>query len=82
FALHVVMVDRAFQQRENVDTLHFVMIQLSVVGVVSLLLAFLTEPLPKLLSPYGWFAYSFDLAAGTLLAYLVQIKAQKYTPPT
>lgn len=82
FALHVVMVDRTLQQKENVGTLPFVMIQLAVVGVVSLLLAFFTEPLPKLLSPYGWFAYSFDLFVGTLLAYLVQVKAQQYTPPT
>lgn len=82
FAIHVILVDRAYQKNESVDSLSFIAIQLLVVGVFSLPFAVWLEPLPSLLSPYGWYAYAFDLLIGTLLAYIVQIKAQQYSPPT
>ncbi|MFT9846453.1 DMT family transporter [Aneurinibacillus sp. REN35] len=81
FAIHILLVDRIYKQKESFDDLIFIMIQLLVVGVISLPLAFWFEPLPQLLSAYGWFAFGFDLLIGTLLAYIVQIKAQQYSPP-
>lgn len=82
FAIHMVMVDRLYHKNITFDALLFVMIQLFVVGIIDTALAVATEPLPGMLSPYGWFAYLFDLLIGTALAYVVQIKAQKYSPPT
>lgn len=82
FALHIVFVDRVYEKKVAFDQLSFVMIQLFVVGAISCLLAFGKEPLPTNLSTYGWFAYSFDLLIGTLLAYIVQITAQQYTHPS
>lgn len=81
FALHILLVDRMYEQREDVDSLNFVMIQLLVVGVIDLAIALFVEPLPQLLSSYGWFAFLFDCLIGTLLAYVVQIKAQQFSPP-
>ncbi|BAU29167.1 drug/metabolite transporter (DMT)-like permease [Aneurinibacillus soli] len=82
FAIHMVMVDRLYHKNITFDALLFVMIQLFVVGIIDTALAIATEPVPGMLSPYGWFAYLFDLLIGTALAYVVQIKAQKYSPPT
>ncbi|CAM3583835.1 MULTISPECIES: DMT family transporter [Brevibacillus] len=81
FALHILLVDRLYEQREDVDSLNFVMIQLLVVGVIDLAIALFVEPLPQPLSSYGWFAFLFDCLIGTLLAYIVQIKAQQFSPP-
>ena len=82
FAVHVVLVDRIYQSDMPTDPMFFAMVQLIVVGVIDLGLALVFEPGPTPLSPYGWFAYGFDLIVGTLLAYVVQLKAQLYTPPT
>jgi len=82
FAIHTVMVDRIYDKEPNIDPLLFAMVQLLVVGGISTALALLFEPVPGPLSPYGWFAYLFECLIGTMLAYIVQIKAQLYTPPT
>ncbi|MEK4027238.1 EamA family transporter [Pseudobacillus sp. FSL P4-0506] len=82
FAIHVILVDRAYQNNESVDSLSFIAIQLLIVGVFSLPFAVWLEPFPTPLSSYGWYAYTFDLLIGTLLAYIVQIKAQQFSPPT
>lgn len=81
FALHILLVDRVYEERADVDSLMFVMIQLLVVGVVDSIIALFVEPMPQALSPYGWFAFLFDCLIGTLLAYVVQIKAQQFSPP-
>jgi drug/metabolite transporter (DMT)-like permease len=82
FAVHMVMVDRMYEKDGAINSLHFAMVQLITVGVITLIFACLFEEVPRSLSPYGWFAYLFDLIVGTLLAYVVQLKAQRYTPPT
>lgn len=82
FALHVILVDRAYQNRPQTDALAFTLIQLLVVGFIDLALGAFLEPVPKSLSPYGWYAFFFDCFVGTLFAYLVQIKAQQYAPST
>ncbi|MBO8171917.1 MAG: DMT family transporter [Bacillaceae bacterium] len=81
FAVHIIQVHATFRKGVYFNPVLFAMVQLLVVGVIGTSLAVLTEPVPGPLSPYGWFAYSFDLIVGTLLAYLVQIGAQKYAPP-
>jgi drug/metabolite transporter (DMT)-like permease len=81
FALHILMVDRAYEKHQDIDTLAFVMIQLMVVGVIDTAIAAVSEPIPHQLSGYGWFAFWFDCLIGTLLAYVVQIKAQQFSPP-
>jgi drug/metabolite transporter (DMT)-like permease len=82
FALHILAVDWVYRQGDSFDEFVFIMIQLLVAGVMSIPFAFLFEPIPSSLSSYGWFAFGFDTLIGTLLAYIVQIKAQQYSPPT
>lgn len=82
FAVHVIIVDHVHRKSESrLPQMMFIMLQLLVVGVSTLLLAVPLEPMPTMLSPYGWFAFSFDMLIGTLLAYIVQIYAQKHTHP-
>ncbi|MGC5324685.1 DMT family transporter [Brevibacillus sp. SYSU BS000544] len=81
FALHIIAVDRIWNENDSFHLLDFTMLQLMTVGVVDLVLASWLEPMPEGLSWYGWYAFFFDCLVGTLLAYLVQIKAQQYTPP-
>lgn len=82
FAVHVMMVEHYHRNRKSaLPQSVFVMLQLFVVGVVTLIFAVPLEPFPSALSSYGWFAYGFDLLFGTLLAYMGQIYAQKYTHP-
>jgi drug/metabolite transporter (DMT)-like permease len=82
FAIHIVMVDRIYSKGVSFDAFVFVMIQLLVAGIVDTGIALVIEPVPQPISPYGWYAYGFDLLIGTLLAYIVQIKAQQYSSPT
>lgn len=82
FAVHMVMVDRIYSRGISFDAYVFVMIQLLVAGIVDTCIAVAIEPVPKPIAAYGWYAYGFDLLIGTLLAYIVQIKAQKYSSPT
>ncbi|MEB3100834.1 DMT family transporter [Ferviditalea candida] len=82
FAVHIMVVDRYHRNsKSELPVSIFVMMQLFVVGIVTLSFAAPLEPLPSALSPYGWFAYGFDLLFGTLLAYMGQIYAQKYAHP-
>ena len=83
FAAHVIVVDHFHQKKlTKLPDLVFVMLQLLVVGISTLLLAVPLEPFPRNLSAYGWYAYNFDMIIGTLLAYIVQIYAQKFTHPS
>lgn len=81
FALHTVYVDRTYEKEEPVNPLLFAMVQLAVVGVIDMVLALIFEPMPTRLSAYGWFAYLFELIIGTLIAYIVQLRAQAITTP-
>jgi len=81
FALHILLVDRYYESEAGGESLGFVTVQLLAVGVIDLGIALFREPMPHGLSPYGWFAFLFDCLIGTLLAYVVQIKAQQFSPP-
>lgn len=82
FALHIILVDRFWRENDSFHLLDFTMLQLLTVGVIDLVLAGWLEHPPAGLSWYGWYAFLFDCLIGTLLAYLVQLKAQQFTPPT
>lgn len=81
FALHIIVVDRIWKENDSFHLLDFTMLQLLTVGVVDLIIAGWYEPLPVGLSWYGWYIFLFDCLIGTLLAYLVQLKAQQFAPP-
>lgn len=81
FALHMVYVDRIYEKEPELNPMLFAMVQLTVVGVIDMVLALILEPAPTPLSGYGWFAYLFELIVGTCLAYIVQMQAQLYTTP-
>ncbi|MGE5704545.1 MAG: DMT family transporter [Clostridia bacterium] len=81
FAIHTVYVDRTYEKEEPVNVVLFSMVQLTVVGLIDLVLAAFLEPAPTQLSPYGWYAYLFELLIGTLLAYVIQLRAQYVTQP-
>lgn len=82
FAMHIIIVDRIWKEGNSFHLLDFTMLQLITVGIVDLVIAGAIEQVPSGLSWYGWYAFLFDCLIGTLLAYLVQLKAQQFTPPT
>lgn len=79
FVAHLLYVDRFV---EKLHTWWFIVVQFVVVGVICLALGWGRESFPHHLTSFQWFAYAFELLFGTLLAYLVQIFAQRVTDPT
>lgn len=79
YAAHLLLVDRKV---EGLNVFWYIVVQLVTVGVVCLTFGLFTESFPSHLTGFQWFAYIFELIFGTLLAYVVQIFAQKYTNPT
>ena len=79
YAAHLLLVDRKV---EELNVFSYIVVQLLTVGVACMTLGLFTETFPSHLSDFQWFAYIYELIFGTLLAYVVQIFAQKYTNPT
>lgn len=77
-AIHILLVDRQVRRH---DPLALGAIQIGVVALFSGLAALLTEPLPVRFSPAVWGAILFTALPATALALLLQVAAQRRTPP-
>lgn len=77
-AVHILLVDR---QAHRHDPLALGTAQIGVVALLSGLADWLTEPLPVHLSPTTWGAILFTALPATALALLLQVVAQRRTPP-
>ena len=77
-AVHILLVDRLARRH---DPLALGTVQIGAVALLSGLAAGLTEPLPVHLSPTVWGAILFTALPATALALLLQVVAQRRTPP-
>ena len=77
-AFHILLVARLAR---CYDPLALGTVQIGVVALLSGLAAWLTEPLPIHLSPATWGAILFTALPATALALLLQVVAQRRTPP-
>ena len=77
-AIHILLVGR---QARRHDPLALGTVQIGAVALFSGLAAWLTEPLPVHLSPTAWGAILFTALPATALALLLQVMAQRRTPP-
>lgn len=78
FALHILALD---QVTNRIHPIVLTGIQLGTVGLLSLLSALLWEPIvPPPLA--GWGAILYGALFGSILAYMVQTTAQRYTLPS
>lgn len=76
FAIHIIALNR-FSKRW--DTLSLSAIQLLIAGLFSFLCAQLYEMPPTSIGNDAWLGISYMIFISTLLAYLLQTHAQKYT---
>jgi len=79
FAAHIVAVGFF---APKVDVISLVIIQLGSAAVFSIIAALIYEPIPQVLNSNTIFAIGYLGIFSTMLAFLVQNVAQKYTTPT
>jgi drug/metabolite transporter (DMT)-like permease len=79
FAAHIVSVGFF---AEKVDPILLVIIQLGAAAVFSLIAALIFEPMPKSLNSDTIFAIGYLAVFSTMLAFIIQNVAQKYTTST
>lgn len=80
YAFHVVVVNKTYSKLENVKPLLLALVQIFTVGFMGLILSSSLESFPAKLSPFALYGISFLSILGSLLAYIVQMWAQKYSP--
>ncbi len=80
YAFHVVIVEQTCRAIDNVKPMLLALVQLIIVGLFGLILAMPTEKFPTILSPFALFGILFLSLLGSLMAYIVQMWAQKYSP--
>lgn len=78
FAIHILLVGR---YASRYDPLALSAVQMGVVALLSGLVAPLAEPWPARLSPVVWGAVLFTALLATVLALVLQVSAQRRTPP-
>ena len=79
FAAHIVSVGFF---TEKVDAISLVIIQLGAAAVFSIIAALIYEPLPKALNSDTIFAIGYLAIFSTMIAFIIQNVAQKYTTST
>lgn len=79
FAGHIVSVGFF---TEKVDAISLVIIQLGAAAVFSIIAALIYEPMPQLLNSDAIFAIGYLAIFSTMIAFIIQNVAQKYTTST
>lgn len=79
YAIHIVVVDRI---TSHYDTVYLSMSQIVVAGVLMFFLALILEPKLPVPSAYAIFALFLTSIFATILAFFIQIFAQRYLGPT
>lgn len=79
YAIHIVIVD---QITHRYDTLSLAMTQIVVAGIEMVFLAYLFEPVLPVPSKYAVFAIFLTSIFATIVAFFVQIFAQRHLGPT
>lgn len=79
FALQIIAVDR---YAKNCDTIILAIIQMFTSAALAFIFALIFEPFPGMIKINGLFSLGYLVIFSTMLAFLVQNVAQKYTAPT
>jgi drug/metabolite transporter (DMT)-like permease len=82
FAVHIVLIDRAYRLHPDMDGLAFAFAQLAVVGFLFIPPALIFEEIPLTFSTETLVGFTYNLIVGTVIAYSAQTILQKYSPPT
>lgn len=80
YAFHVVIVERTYFAIEKVRPMLLALVQLIIVGLFGLILSLPVEKIPTSLSLFAISGILFLAILGSLMAYIVQMWAQKYSP--
>ena len=80
YAFHVVIVDRTLVSIEKPNPILLAQIQLFIVGLMSLIPAIWQDRVPNSFSNFAIYGVLFLAIFGSLVAYIVQMWAQKFSP--
>ncbi len=76
FAIHITLLDR---YAKRIDTLVLTLIQMLTTAVLALLCAIIFEPFPQNVPSSAYFSMAYMIIFSTMLGFLIQTAAQKYT---
>ncbi len=82
FALHIVLIDRAYRKYPQIDGIAFSNFQILTVGLAFVLPAFIFENIPKQISERAILGFWYNTIVGTVLGFSIQTVLQKYSSPT
>lgn len=82
FAVHIVLIDRAYRKFPDLDGMAFAFVQLMVVGAMFVPPSLLYEEFPLVYTPSAFQGFWYNVLVGTVIAYSAQTILQKYSPPT
>ena len=80
YAFHVVIVEETCHSIKEVKPMLLALIQLFIVGIFGINLAIYSGKIPTFVSPFAVYGILFLALSGSLMAYVVQMWAQKYSP--
>lgn len=76
FAVHIALLG---EYAKKVDTIVLSIIQMATASVLALVCALFTEPVPESLPANAYFSMVYMIIFSTMLAFMIQTIAQKYT---
>ncbi len=80
YAFHVVIVAKTYSEIKTVNPMLLALVQIFTVGFFGLVISILFEKIPTVLSVFAIYGICFLGILGSLIAYIVQMWAQKYAP--
>lgn len=80
YAFHVVIVEQTCIAIQEVKPMLLALIQLFIVGIFGISLAISSGKTPTVISSFAVYGILFLALLGSLMAYIVQMWAQKYSP--
>ncbi len=80
YAFHVVIVEQTCLVVEDVKPMLLALIQLFIVGIFGITLSTGSGEIPTVISPFAIYGIFFLALLGSLMAYIIQMWAQKYSP--
>ena len=82
YALHIVYIDKTYEDFLNPNIYTFILIQMIVIMFLSFLPSFYLEKKPDSITINSHIGLMYNVLIGTILAYTAQTVVQKYSPPT
>ena len=82
YALHIIYIDKTYEDFPNPNIYTFILIQMIVIIFLSFLPSIYLEKKPASISINSYIGLIYNILIGTILAYTAQTVVQKYSPPT